>query len=233
MLFQSERQMTSTSKRIKWKSIIAVIAFVVAAVAFYVFTPKNDSKPANIVVSKKDTIPEGTVVMNKPLISEDPTNREELKKRKDSIWWKTERGGERDKGYAKERERFAKVLQQASDEELLVVLKYAIANRYVPNRDIDPYSSMFVLVGYWQRSLKVYDKLSGRKDLLRKIYPDVKMLDDYIRWNGHGRPYPDDVVSQTILDNVGKQRHELDSIVGAIFDKSSLAYKYFGTPNLN
>ena len=79
----------------------------------------------------------------------------------------------------------------------------------------------------------VYDKLSGRKDLLRKIYPDLKALDDYLRWNGNGRPYPDTIVSQTILDNVGKQRHELDSIVGAIFDKSSLAYKYFGTPNLN
>ena len=224
--------MKTSKENQRTKRSIAIIIVAVSALfaaAFFMFSPRNKSKPNETIIPKKDTILEGTAVMNKPLISEDPTNREELKKRKDSIWWKTERGGERDKGY-EEQERFAKVLQQASDKELFAVLKYAIAHRYVPNRDIDPYSSMYVLVGRWQRSLMVYDKLSGRKDLLRKIYPNLKALDDYLRWNGNGRPYPDTIVSQTIMDNVGKGSQELDSIVGTIFDKSSLAYKYFGTP---
>ena len=184
-------------------------------------------KPGQSEAEKPNNTEEAT-------ISEDSTNQEELNKIKDSLWWETERSdkwlSDRDKEYAKERERFAKVLQQASDKELFIVLKYAIAHRYVPNRDIDPYSSMFVLVGRWQRSLMVYEKLSDRKVMLRKIYPDLKVLDDYLRWNGHGKPYPDTIVSQAILDNVGKNSQELDSIVGTVFDESSLAYKYFGTP---
>ena len=134
-------------------------------------------------------------------------------------------------GYKAEQKRFEKVLQQASDEELFTVLKYAIAYHYVPNRDVDPFYDMFVMVGCWQRSLKVYEKLSGRKDLLQEIYPDLEILDKYVKWGRQtGAPYPDTIVSQTILDNVGKHRQELDSIVGTVFDESSLAYKYFGTP---
>ena len=38
-----------------------------------------------------------------------------------------------------EQARFAKVLKEASDEELFTVLNYAIASHYVPNRDIDPF----------------------------------------------------------------------------------------------
>ena len=40
----------------------------------------------------------------------------------------------------KEQFRFAKVLSEASDEELFIVLNYAIAQHYVPNREIDPFS---------------------------------------------------------------------------------------------
>ena len=163
--------------------------------------------------------------------AEKPNDTEEVTISEDSIRREMEQKREREReGYAKEQERFEKVLNEASDKELLIVLKYAIAHRYVPNRDIDPYSSMFVLVGRWQRSLMVYEKLSDRKVMLRKIYPDLKVLDDYLRWNGHGKPYPDTIVSQAILDNVGKNSQELDSIVGTVFDESSLAYKYFGTP---
>ena len=50
--------------------------------------------------------------------------------------------------YQREKERFEKVLQQASDEELLLVLKFAIIHHHVPNTwDIDPYYNVAVRVG--------------------------------------------------------------------------------------
>ena len=85
-------------------------------------------------------------------------------------------------GYAKEQARFAKVLSEASDEELFIVLNYAIAQHYVPNKNIDPFYNKHVMVGCWQRSLMVYNNLSNRKDLLKKIYPDLKVLDEYVKW---------------------------------------------------
>lgn len=124
-------------------------------------------------------------------------------------------------GYAKEQARFAKVLSEASDEELFIVLNYAIAQHYVPNREIDPFHNMFVMVGCWKRSLKVYRNLSDRKDLLKKIYPDLKVLDEYVNWGQHGEPYLNDKVAQTILNNVQQESRKMD-------DKLKL--KYFDTP---
>ena len=134
-----------------------------------------------------------------------------------------EREKEREKeGYAQELERFDKVLQQASDKELLIVLKYAIAHHYVPNRDIDPFYNMHVMVGCWQRSLMVYDNLSDRKDLLKKIYPDLKVLDEYVNWGRQsGAPYPDTIVSKTIMDNVRKESSKMNA---------ELMAKYYGRP---
>ena len=125
-------------------------------------------------------------------------------------------------GYAKEQARFAEVLKEASDEELFIVLNYAIANHYVPNRDIDPFHDMHVMVGCWQRSLMVYNNLSDRKDLLKKIYPDLKVLDEYVHWGRQsGAPYPNDKVTQTILNNVQQESQKMDG---------KLRSKYFSTP---
>jgi len=150
------------------------------------------------------------IIKEEPVISQD-SNRREMNR-------KHERNTE---GYAKEQARFAKVLSEASDEELFIVLNYAIANQYVPNRDINPFYSKGVMVGCWQRTLMVYDNLSGRKDLMKKIYPDLKVLDEYVNWGRHGEPYPNDKVAQTILNNVQQESRKMD-------DK--LRSKYFGTP---
>lgn len=140
-------------------------------------------------------------------------------------------GSKTSNGYEKERNRFDEVLKQASDEELFVVLNYAIAHHYVPNRDVDPFYDVYVMVGCWQRSLMVYNKLSGREDLLRQIYPDLEVLDEYVNWGRQtGAPYPDTIVSQTILNNSRKDIKQLDSLMGSPSDKKSLEYKYFGTP---
>lgn len=136
--------------------------------------------------------------------------------------------------YQKEKERFEKVLQQASDEELLLVLKFAIIHHHVPNTwDIDPYINAAVGVGEWYRSLKVYDKLKNRTDLLQHIYPDLKVLDDYIEINTIVRPFTDTLAAQTILHNAQKDNGlDVDSLMNAGTPHSSLAYKYFGTPLL-
>lgn len=134
--------------------------------------------------------------------------------------------------YQREKERFEKVLQQASDEELLLVLKFAIIHHHVPNTwDIDPYFNVAVGVGEWYRSLKVYDKLKNRTDLLQHIYPDLKVLDDYIKINTIVRPFTDTLAAQTILHNAQKDNGlDVDSLMNAGTPHSSLAYKYFGTP---
>ena len=136
--------------------------------------------------------------------------------------------------YKKEEERFEKVLQQASDEELLVVLKYAIIHHHVPNSwDMDPYMDVTVGVGQWHRSLLVYDKLKEREDLLQQIYPDLKVLDDYITINTLVWPFTDTIAAQTILHNAQKDNGlDVDSLMNAGSRRSSLEYKYFGTPLL-
>jgi hypothetical protein len=136
--------------------------------------------------------------------------------------------------YQKEEERFEKVLQQASDEELLLVLKFAIIHHHVPNTwNIDPYMDVTVGVGEWNRSLKVYDKLKARADLLQQIYPDLKVLDDYITINTLVWPFTDTIAAQTILHNAQKDNgRDVDSLMNAGTRRSSLEYKYFGTPLL-
>lgn len=197
----------------KRKLCIAITATVVLAllvIAFFVLTPKKAAKPKVVEIPKVEAVSKG------PTISEDSLKRE----------WEWERELEQEReGYAKEQARFAKVLSEASDEELFIVLNYAIANHYVPNMDIDPFHNMFVMVGHWQRSLMVYNNLSDRKDLLKKIYPDLKVLDEYVHWGRQsGAPYPDTIVSQKILNNVKQESRKMNS---------KLISKYFRTPLMN
>ena len=197
----------STKKQNRKLCIAIIVAAILAmlALAFFVFFPRY--RPANKTVPNKDVASAKTIVKEDPAISEDSIRRE----------WERER-----ERYAKEQARFAKVLKDASDEELFAVLSYAIAHHYVPNREIDPFYNMHVMVGCWQRSLMVYNNLSGRKDLLRKIYPDLKVLDEYVNWGQQtGRPYPDTVVSKTIMDNAKKECQGMDY---------RLVSKYFDTP---
>jgi len=189
--------------------VSAVLALIVAA--FFMFSSTNKSKPGQTVITKKDAISSKTIVKEDPAISKDSIKRE----------WERELEQERE-GYAKEQARFAKVLSEASDEELFIVLNYAIAQQYVPNKEIDPFHNMFVMVGHWQRSLMVYNNLSDRKDLLKKIYPDLKVLDEYVKWGWQsGTPYPDTIVSQKILNNVKQESRKMNS---------KLISKYFRTP---
>lgn len=202
----------STNNRKRTLRIAIIVATILALIvaAFLMFTSTNKSKPGHTVITKKDAISSKTIVKEDTAISKDSIKRE----------WERELERERE-GYAKEQARFAKVLSEASDEELFVVLNYAIANHYVPNRDIDPFFSTGVMVGCWQKTLMVYRNLSDRKDLLKKIYPDLKVLDEYVNWGRHGEPYPNDKVARTILNNVQQESRKMD-------DK--LWSKYFGTP---
>ena len=130
-----------------------------------------------------------------------------------------------------EQARFEKVLQQAPDDELLIVLKYAIVHHYVPTCNIDPYFNVYAGVGSWHRTRMVYDKLTQRPDLLQKIYPDLDVLRDYVNRNEYVYPFMDTVAAQTILHNAQKDgKYDVDLLMGASSDKTSLAYKYFGTP---
>jgi hypothetical protein len=192
-------------------SVIAMAVIALTALVFFVLIPENNSNSGNVDIPKKDTVSAKTTVTKEPAVSEDSIIRE------------MEREKEREKeGYEKEKERFAKVLEQASDEELFTVLNYAIAQHYVPNRHVDPYGYMFVGVTSLHRSYLIYEKLLDRKDLLRKIYPDVKVLHEYVYWGRQtGKPYPDKIVSKTILNNAQKGSRKMDS---------ELVSKYFGTP---
>ena len=194
-------------------AIIVAAILAMLALAFFVFFPRNESKPGHTVITKKDAISSKTIVKENPAISKDSIKRE----------WERELEQERE-GYAKEQARFAKVLKEASDEELFTVLNYAIAQHYVPSWDIDPLHDMHAMVGHWHKSMMVYGKLSNRKDLLKKIYPDLKDLDNYVRWKGGKQPYPDTIVSQTILNNVKQESRKMDA---------KLIAKYFRTPLMN
>ena len=173
-------------------------------------------------------------VIEKPSQSEaeKPNDTEKVTISEDSIRKEMEREQERRReGYAKELERFETVLNEASDKELLIVLKYAIIHHYVPTYDVDPYFNVFAGVGSWHRTKMIYDKLSRRPDLLRKIYPNLGILRDYVNRNEFVQPFTDTVASQTILRNAQKDgKYFVDSLMGVRSDTSSLAYKYFGTP---
>lgn len=178
----NKTNMETSPNNQKRKFRIAIITTAVIAlliIGFHMLIPRKAPNPKVIAPPKVEAVTKG------PTISEDSLKQE----------WEREKERERE-GYAKEQARFAKVLSEASDEELFIVLNYAIAQHYVPNKNIDPFYNKHVMVGCWQRSLMVYNNLSNRKDLLKKIYPDLKVLDEYVKWGWQtGAPYPDTIVS--------------------------------------
>lgn len=108
-------------------------------------------------------------------------------------------------GYSAECQRFDSLLSNATDEELVVVLRYAISRRYVHNRHVDPYYNKHVMCEPWKRSKRIFNKIADRHDLLQQIYPDVYMLKDYLRWfSMAGKAYPDTAVSNSILRYIEK-----------------------------
>ena len=127
--------------------------------------------------------------------------------------------------YRAECQRFNILLSNATDEELVVVLRYAISHRYIPNRDVDPYYDMHVMCGTWKRSEMIFNKIADRHDLLQQIYPDVYMLKDYLQWfSMAGQAYPDTAVSNSILRYIEKEEIKIDSDVHPA--------EYFSTPLL-
>lgn len=128
-------------------------------------------------------------------------------------------------GYGAECQRFDSLLSNTTDEELVVVLRYAISRRYVHNRDIDPYNNKHVMCEPWKRSKRIFNKIADRHDLLQQIYPDVYMLKDYLRWfSMSGEAYPDTAVSNSILRYIEKEEIKIDSEVHPA--------EYFSTPLL-
>ena len=128
-------------------------------------------------------------------------------------------------GYGAERQRFDNLLSNATDEELVVVLRYAISRRYVHNRDVDPYFNKHVMCEPWKRSERIFNKIADRHDLLQQIYPDVYILKDYLRWfSMAGKAYPDTAVSNSILRYIEKEEIKIDSDVHPA--------EYFSTPLL-
>lgn len=127
--------------------------------------------------------------------------------------------------YRAECQRFDSLLSNATDEELVVVLRYAISQRYVHNRDVDPYHNMYVMCDPWKRSKRIFNKIADRHDLLQQIYPDVYMLKDYLRWfSMSGEAYPDTAVSNSILRYIEKEEIKIDAGV--------YPAEYFSTPLL-
>lgn len=127
--------------------------------------------------------------------------------------------------YRAECQRFDNLLSNATDEELVVVLRYAISHRYIPNRYVDPYYNMHVMCGTWKRSEMIFNKIADRHDLLQQIYPDVYMLKDYLQWfSMAGQAYPDTAVSNSILRYIEKEEIKIDSDVHPA--------EYFSTPLL-
>ena len=128
-------------------------------------------------------------------------------------------------GYGAECQRFDSLLSNAIDEELVVVLRYAISRRYVHNRNIDPYYNKYVMCEPWKRSERIFNKIADQHDLLQQIYPDVYMLKDYLRWfSMAGKAYPDTAVSNSILRYIEKEEIKIDSDVHPA--------EYFSTPLL-
>ena len=114
-------------------------------------------------------------------------------------------------GYSAECQRFDSLLSNATDEELVVVLRYAISHRYIPNKDVDPYHNKYVMCTSWKRSERIFNKIADRHDLLQQIYPDVYMLKDYLQWFSiAGEAYPDTAVSNSILRYIEQEEIKID-----------------------
>ena len=187
-------------------AIIILAALALSAILLFVLIPRKATKPETVVAPKAKPVSKASTIS------------------KDPIEWDRDWDDSMRKVYEKEQMRFAKVLNEASDEELFVVLNYAIAQHYVPSLSIDPLHDVYAMVGHWHKSMMVYRKLSDRKDLLKKIYPNLKDLDNYVRWEGAKRPYPETIVSQTILNNVKQESRKMNA---------KLIARYFRTPLLD
>ena len=90
-----------------------------------------------------------------------------------------------EESYRQEMNRFDKVLQEASDEEIFFMLRLAIYKGYVPISCNDPYYDRKFGISEWYRTRLMYQALNERrKDLLYQIYPDLDILDKYINSAG-------------------------------------------------
>lgn len=133
--------------------------------------------------------------------------------------------------YAIEQERFTDMLVDAEDVELFAVLRFAIMNRYVPNEEGEPYQEPYVMVSPWERTRLVHRRLSDRPDMLRQIYPDLKVLSEYIDWGSQmGSPYPYPDIEAEIIANAAKDSAQIYKLMGKFIDSTSVNYKYFATP---
>lgn len=141
---------------------------------------------------------------------------------------------ERD-GYEAEKARFEKVLQNASDEERFLMLRFAMYHHFVPEFDSDPYFYIYSHVTHWHRTKMIYSSLLNRTDLLQQLNPNLEELGKYVRSYGYGYAldYNND---STIL----KQMEKYDTLLAkdsALFNSmrdpnNRLYKKYFDTPLL-
>lgn len=132
-----------------------------------------------------------------------------------------------EKAYQAEIARFNHVINEASDEELFLMLRTAISSGFVPLLTTDPDSEIHNAVGTWYRTGLIYKRLSERKDLLSQIYPDLERLHEYML--SQHAVLPAEWVREmndTILKNLSPDAALYDSI----YWKSELMEKYFGTP---
>lgn len=114
-----------------------------------------------------------------------------------------------------EEKRFEQVLQDAPDEELLLMLRYAMYNQYVPTCEVDPYFDRYAVVGCWHRTLRIYDVLSSRKreDLLKRIYPDLDDLKNYVFYKGYKLWELKSIEDDTTWEQDSFLREEHDELV--------------------
>lgn len=130
--------------------------------------------------------------------------------------------------YRVEIKRFDKVVNEASDEELFLMLRVAIYHNFVPLRMIDPYYDMHYATSPWFKTGKIYRKLSGRRDLLEQIYPDQDRLDEYVL-SQHSGIWREDIraMQDTIMQNLASDSLLLDSIYNHRSEREGLMRKYF------
>ena len=157
-------------------------------------------------------------------------------------------------GYEAEIHRFKKVLANASDEELFLILRLAIYEGYVPTPEIDPYGYIYAGVSGWHRTIRIYNTLKERNryDLLYQIYPDKEAFDEYVyskgvwvereerdttemdeRWK-HSYIIGRQLYStyEVMMQNLAPDSVLFDSIMRD-FSQTGLNEKYFGTPLYN
>lgn len=140
--------------------------------------------------------------------------------------------------FRSESERFDSLLAEAPDEELFLVLRYALYYDYVPTGDIDPYENISCSLGRWYRTVAVFERLENRKDLLTQIYPDFRDLEMYVHACGVGgneRPY--DSIRNAKIEAMHDQIHQTIDSDAELFEtmdaeKNGLRAKYYSIPKL-